>query len=93
MDPLIGPALGKALVELRDHAHDLAEKLKVLWIDSGETEDRIAADELDPLVSQAAVLAAHADALQHRVTGQSMTTDIGKRIEQSKRERGEWPIV
>lgn len=83
--------LAAALVELRDHAHELAEKLEDLWCDSVETEDRIEADQLDPLLDEAVVLAATLDAVQHRVTGQPMTTNIGKRLKQIKQERAQGP--
>jgi hypothetical protein len=93
--PSIRPTfdLAGALVDLRDHAHDLAERLKALWIDPAQTDDRIAADDLDPLVGMAMTFAAHIDAVQHRVTDGPMTTVIGSQIESLKRARGEWPIV
>jgi len=72
--PSIPPTLDlpDALVRLRDHAHELAEKLEDLWCASGETEDHSEADQLDPLMDEAMVLAATLDAVKHRVTGQPM---------------------
>jgi hypothetical protein len=82
--PFDPPALAAALIQLRDAAHVLSERLTQLWIDSRETEDRITADQLDPLVDEAMLHAAFVDAVQQRMTRQPMITDVGVRLDANR---------
>jgi hypothetical protein len=83
------PALVTELGQLRDSAHVLSEQLTQLWIDSRETEDRIPADQLDPLVDDAMLHAALADAVHQRMTRQSMITNLGVRLDASRWARAQ----